>query len=109
MTATHRVESTVGGATVNGYVIEGERSVVAVDSMLTVSGGRELRERVESIGKPLDALVLTHAHPDHYGGAVEAIADLDTPIISTAGVDEIIRRDDPIKEAILRPMFGEEW
>ena len=32
-----------------------------------------------------------------------------SPIIATAGVDEVIRRDDPIKEEILRPMFGEEW
>ena len=68
MTATHRVESVIGGAPVNAYLIEGERGVVAVDSTLTVSGGRELRERVKSIGKPLDALVLSHAHPDHYGG-----------------------------------------
>src|SRR5262249_25948750 len=63
MTTTHRVESTIGGASVNAYLIEGERGVVAVDSTLSVSGGRQLRDRVKSIGKPLDALVLTHAHP----------------------------------------------
>jgi hypothetical protein len=31
------------------------------------------------------------------------------PIIAPQGVHEIIRRDDPVKEEILRPMFGEEW
>src|SRR5262249_50035131 len=41
MTAIHRVESMIGGALVNAYLIEGERGVVAVDSTLTVSGGRE--------------------------------------------------------------------
>ena len=109
MTETHRIESDVGETPVNAYLIEGQSAVVAVDSTLTVSGGRELRERVEAIGKPLAAVVLTHAHPDHYGGAVEVVAGADAPIIATAGVDEVIRRDDPIKEEILRPMFGEEW
>jgi glyoxylase-like metal-dependent hydrolase (beta-lactamase superfamily II) len=33
----------------------------------------------------------------------------EAPIVATAGVDEVIRRDDPIKEEILRPMFGDEW
>jgi len=108
-TVTHRIESTVGQTPVNAYLIEGETEVVAIDSTLTVSGGRAVRERIAEIDKPLAALVVTHAHPDHYGGAVEAIAGSDAPIIATAGVDAVIRRDDPIKEEILRPMFGDEW
>lgn len=109
MASIHRVESTAGATPVNAYLVEGEGGVVAVDGTLTVSGGRELRERVRSIGKPLEALVLTHAHPDHYGGVGEAIAASDAPVIAVKGVDEIIRRDDAMKEEILRPMFGEEW
>ena len=31
------------------------------------------------------------------------------PVIATAGVDTVIRRDDALKEQILRPMFGDEW
>ena len=31
------------------------------------------------------------------------------PVIATAGVDAVIRRDDAVKEEILRPMFGDEW
>lgn len=109
MTEIHRIESTIQNLPVNAYLVEGERELVAVDSTLTVSGGRELRERAEGIGKPLTAVVLTHAHPDHYGGAVALIDGLDVPIYATAGVGEVIRRDDPVKEEILRPMFGAEW
>jgi glyoxylase-like metal-dependent hydrolase (beta-lactamase superfamily II) len=94
---------------VNAYLIEGERQVVVVDSTLTVSGGRAVRQRVVDTGKPLSAVVLTHAHPDHYGGAIEVMAGSDAPIVAAAGVDEVIRRDDALKEEILRPMFGDEW
>jgi glyoxylase-like metal-dependent hydrolase (beta-lactamase superfamily II) len=30
-------------------------------------------------------------------------------VYAVAGVDDVIRRDDAEKEAILRPMFGDEW
>jgi glyoxylase-like metal-dependent hydrolase (beta-lactamase superfamily II) len=109
MPLTHRIESQVAGTPVNAYLVEGERRLVAIDGTLTVSGGRAVRERIEAIGKPLAALLVTHAHPDHYGGAVEVIAGSEAPIVATAGVDAAIRRDDEDKEAILRPMFGGEW
>jgi glyoxylase-like metal-dependent hydrolase (beta-lactamase superfamily II) len=109
MPQTHRIESEVAGTPVNAYLVEGERQLVAIDATLTVSGGRAVRERIEATGKPLAALLLTHAHPDHYGGAVEAVAGSAAPIVATPGVDAAIRRDDQTKEAILRPMFGDEW
>jgi glyoxylase-like metal-dependent hydrolase (beta-lactamase superfamily II) len=53
--------------------------------------------------------LLTHSHPDHYGGLTELVAGDDVPILAHSGVREVIRRDDPVKEGILRPMFGDEW
>ncbi len=94
---------------VNAYLVESPGGVVAVDCTLTVSDARALRQRVVEIGKPLQAVLLTHAHPDHYGGAVELVGHDEIPIIATQGVDAVIRRDDEIKEQIIRPMFGDEW
>lgn len=105
----HRFHATGGGTPVNAYMIESESGLVVVDSTLTVSDGRALRTRVEELGKPLLGVVITHAHPDHYGGLVELVRDLDVPVFATDRVVEVIRRDDPIKEQILRPMFGNEW
>ena len=105
----HRFHATGAGTPVNAYIVEGRSGSVVVDSTLTVSDGRTLRARVDELGKPLLGVVITHAHPDHYGGLVELVRDLDVPVFATSGVAEVIRRDDPVKERILRPMFGDEW
>jgi glyoxylase-like metal-dependent hydrolase (beta-lactamase superfamily II) len=105
----HRHSTGPEGALVNAYLVETSEGVVAVDGTLTVSDGRALRVRLESVGKPLTAVLVTHAHPDHYGGIVELVAGDEVPVVATAGVDAVIRRDDALKEEILRPMFGDEW
>jgi glyoxylase-like metal-dependent hydrolase (beta-lactamase superfamily II) len=105
----HRYSTGAQGALVNAYLVETREGVVAVDGTLTVSDGRALRSQVASLGKPLLAVLVTHAHPDHYGGIVELVAEDDVAVAATAGVDAVIRRDDALKEQILRPMFGDEW
>jgi glyoxylase-like metal-dependent hydrolase (beta-lactamase superfamily II) len=105
----HRFPREHEGAFVNAYLVETRSSVVAVDSLLTVSDSRALRAGVEQLGKPLRAVLLTQSHPDHYGGLTELVAGDDVPIIAPQGVIDTIVRDDAVKEEILRPMFVGEW
>lgn len=105
----HRYSTGAQAALVNAYLVETREGVVAVDGTLTVSDGRALRSQIALLGKPLLAVLVTHAHPDHYGGIVELVTEDDVPVVATAGVDAVIRRDDAVKEQILRPMFGDEW
>ncbi len=102
----HRHRSSPEGALVNAYLVDVGEGLVAIDSTLTVSDSRAFRRRVDEIGKPLLAVLLTQTHPDHYGGLTELVAGDDVPVIAPAGVHEVIRRDDLVKEQILRPMFG---
>jgi glyoxylase-like metal-dependent hydrolase (beta-lactamase superfamily II) len=94
---------------VNAYLIESDADVVAVDATLGMSDGRRLRARIDEIGKPLAGVIVTHAHPDHYGAVTALVGGSDVPVYAVGGVDDVIRRDDADKERILRPMFGDEW
>jgi glyoxylase-like metal-dependent hydrolase (beta-lactamase superfamily II) len=105
----HRYPREHEGAFVNAYLVETGSSVVAVDSLLTVSESTAMRVGLEQLGKPLRAVLLTQSHPDHYGGLTELVAGEDVPIVAPQGVIDTITRDDEAKERILRPMFGDEW
>jgi glyoxylase-like metal-dependent hydrolase (beta-lactamase superfamily II) len=58
---------------VNCYVLEDERGVAVVDPGLPgPKSFKALTERLRSVGVPMSrvhTVVVTHSHPDHYGGA----------------------------------------
>lgn len=58
---------------VNMYVLEDERGVAVVDPGLpTRESWNAIRKRLKDIGVPMKrvhSIIVTHSHPDHYGGA----------------------------------------
>ncbi|WP_101297947.1 MBL fold metallo-hydrolase [Halegenticoccus soli] len=65
----HNVAQGVRAFTSNAFLVEGERTVL-VDAGANFDVVARLRERVERV----DAVVLTHTHPDHVGN-VDAVRD----------------------------------
>jgi glyoxylase-like metal-dependent hydrolase (beta-lactamase superfamily II) len=107
---TYQIDRIEGRAMpVNSFVVHGPDGVVVVDGMLTVSDAALVREAVERAGGPLAGVVITHPHPDHYAGLAHVIGDAQVPIVATQAVDEVIRRDDSLKNEIVGPMMGADW
>ena len=105
----HQFGASPQGLSVNCYVVEGRRGLVAIDSALTVSDSKSLRAKVDALGKPLLAVLLTHGHPDHYNGVAYLIEGRTVPVYATASVAKVIREWDGAKEKQWTPVFGPEW
>jgi glyoxylase-like metal-dependent hydrolase (beta-lactamase superfamily II) len=54
-------------------LVFGARQAVLIDAQLTRGAGRELAEWVAGKGRELLAVLITHAHADHYFGAEEVL------------------------------------
>lgn len=99
----HRHVGSDADAFSNSYLIETPRGVIVVDGHLTSAGGAAVRAVLDSIGAPLLAVLLTHAHPDHYGGIAEVVRGRQpVKIISTVSVDRAVRASDSTNDAALR-------
>jgi glyoxylase-like metal-dependent hydrolase (beta-lactamase superfamily II) len=69
------------GIFANAFLVETNNGVVVIDSTLTVSESKSLKGRLDTIGKPLLAVILTHPHPDHVAGVTNLVRpSTDTPI-----------------------------
>jgi len=72
----HCCASPDDGERVNAQIIETANKLVIVDTMLMRPYARELRDYANSLGKPIDRVFVTHAHPDHWFG-MEFFQDVD--------------------------------
>lgn len=92
----HRYQATLGGFFTNAWLVETSSSVVAVDATLAIPSTDELRAKLDALGKPLAAVLLTHGHPDHYTGIGELVRGRgDIPVLATRGaIAQCRARDD---------------
>lgn len=66
----HCIQAPEEGEMVNAQLIETENKLLLIDTLQLKPHAEELRQYIESIGKPLDRVIITHHHPDHWFGAI---------------------------------------
>lgn len=97
------------GIFANAYIIESQNGVFVIDSTLTVSESKGLRSQLDSIGKPILAIILTHPHPDHVASVTNLKRSPDTPVISLESIAKIMNVTEEAKRIQWTPVFEEEW
>lgn len=85
----HSYTAPEDGLGVTTQLIETPSRIIAVDAQFVLAYADEVAAYATGLGKPLDRLVISHAHPDHYQGAarfgvpVHALAETIAEIAAT--------------------------
>jgi glyoxylase-like metal-dependent hydrolase (beta-lactamase superfamily II) len=93
----------------NAYLVETPKGVVAVDAPFTVSEAKRFRAELDALHKPLLAVLVTHAHPDHVNGIGLLTAGTGAKVVALAGVDKTLRAIDAPKRAYWKPIYKDEY
>ncbi|HVE85679.1 MAG TPA: MBL fold metallo-hydrolase, partial [Myxococcales bacterium] len=93
----------------NAYLVETAKGVVAVDAPFTVSEAKKLRAELDALHKPLLAVLITHAHPDHVNGIGLLTAGTKARVVALSGVDKTLRAIDAPKRAYWKPIYKDEY
>jgi glyoxylase-like metal-dependent hydrolase (beta-lactamase superfamily II) len=106
----HVFQAPVDKFFVNSFIVEGATGLVLIDTQFLVSSATELARRIQSIGKPLEAIVITHPHPDHFNGLptiLEAFGGV--PVHATKPTIQGIAATQATKRAAWTPVYGSDY
>jgi len=105
----HSYLSPADGLQVNTQMIEGPNAVVIFDGQLLLPYAGEVASYAQTIGKPVDRIILSHAHTDHWGGLQVLIERFpDVRVFALDGVADQIRANGPARLDRLRRNYGDK-
>jgi glyoxylase-like metal-dependent hydrolase (beta-lactamase superfamily II) len=91
-------------------LIETKQSLILIDCQFLVSETTVLLEKITGLHKPLEAIFITHPHPDHFNGAgIIAKTFPDARIIATKKTTEGILRCDGPKREYWTPIYKRDY
>ena len=104
----HTYVSPPDGFLVNTQIVEGEASLVLFDGQLLNAYAAEVAAYASHLGKPVEQIIVSHGHPDHWAG-LEVLAERfpTASIAALPGVAEQIRTGGQTMLAGLRLAFGD--
>src|SRR6476646_3293273 len=105
----HSYLSPADGLLVNTQMIEGPNAVVVFDGQLLLPYADEVASYVQTLGKPVDRIILSHAHTDHWAG-LQVLTERfpDARVFALGGVADPIRARGAARLDSFRRIYGEK-
>ncbi len=103
----HDYQAPQDGLFVHSIIIEGPTELVLFDAQFMLDYATELADYIETLGKPVERIIISHAHPDHWSGlAVIARRFPRAAIMALASVRDAIIADGQAIMTSRQRIFG---
>jgi len=93
----------------NAFIVESNEGLVIVDTTLTMSDSKALKQLADSLDKPIAGILLTHGHPDHVAGTYNLAPNGEIPIYALQSVHDLMAASEQHKHEQWSALFKEEW
>lgn len=94
----------------NSYWLESDEGIVLIDAQLLKEDAKRWAALIKLSGKPVKGAIITHAHPDHYGGLNTLREELGYfPVITSKGTADTFEAAHKTTMAFTAPGFGDRF
>jgi glyoxylase-like metal-dependent hydrolase (beta-lactamase superfamily II) len=104
-----RFVSNEQGFAVNSWLVPTQHGIVVIDTQFTVTEADQLVKTVIQTGRPLQAIIITHPHPDHYNGICQLLQLAHVPVYATQATIDGIRFTAESKRTQWKPTYGKDY
>ncbi len=104
----HSYLSPLDGFHVNTQMIEGPTAVVIFDGQLLLPYAGEVASYVQTLGKPVERIILSHAHTDHWSG-LQVLTERfpDARVFALDGIASQLHARGQARLDSFRPIYGD--
>jgi glyoxylase-like metal-dependent hydrolase (beta-lactamase superfamily II) len=104
----HSYLSPLDGFHVNTQMIEGPTAVVIFDGQLLLPYADEVASYVRTLAKPVDRIILSHAHTDHWSG-LQVLTERfpEARVFALDGIADQLRAKGQARLDSFRPIYGD--
>src|SRR6202035_1612365 len=104
----HSYLSPADGFHVNTQMIEGPTAIAIFDGQLLLPYANEVASYVQTLGKPVDRIILSHGHTDHWSG-LQVVTERfpDARLFALDGIADQLRAKGRARLDDFRPIYGD--